>query len=550
MSKDNNNYYIRGILSLIILAALVLRFWGIDFGLPGKYRPDEEYLVSRAVTVHHGEFNPHFFIYPGLSIYLLSFGLLLLRIWDWLTGCFGGLDFFNYLAHTLYAPAHLCGRVLAAIYGTASIYALWLLGRQANNKTIALGAAFLLALNFSHVRESHFATSDTLTVLLSTLALWQFCRLGKYASLRHYAASGVFFGLAVAAKYPAVVLLFPLMVAHLQGVRNAGKSCFSLKTISLLTFCGFCSFASFFIASPYVLLDYAGFIKNWQFQSGFLSGGISSGGPVGWRWLFLLALPYGAGTAVSVLAFAGIVVMLWRGSVDFNKYGSGIILAVFLLAQTAIFLPSNLVYFRYVVLLIPVICLAASSFVFDAVGCLKLSYLQNRALIACFLLAISFNSLYRVMNFDSLLNGQDTRNFALAWLQDNVPANATILTHSDYYYGKPDIGSRYKYLPFSRAIGGEYSGEKFDFMMVDEYPYPLFSPTLSGMAKRFLDEKGEKIVEFSPFVAQTPVMVLDLYDAFYAPIDGFAGLNMAGPRISLYRLKESPYSWQLRELGK
>ncbi len=37
------------VLVALTLAGGILRFTAVDFGLPDKFRPDEEYLVSRAV---------------------------------------------------------------------------------------------------------------------------------------------------------------------------------------------------------------------------------------------------------------------------------------------------------------------------------------------------------------------------------------------------------------------------------------------------------------------------------------------------------------------
>jgi hypothetical protein len=51
----------------LIVLGLVLRVWGITFGLPYLYHPDEPLGVSVAINmVKTGDLNPHFFGYGSL----------------------------------------------------------------------------------------------------------------------------------------------------------------------------------------------------------------------------------------------------------------------------------------------------------------------------------------------------------------------------------------------------------------------------------------------------------------------------------------------------
>ncbi|HXR35132.1 MAG TPA: hypothetical protein VN754_04250, partial [Candidatus Binataceae bacterium] len=59
---------------LMVLAALTLiagwlRFTATSFGLPDRFRPDEEYMVSRALGFE-GDWDPHFAIYPAAQMYV------------------------------------------------------------------------------------------------------------------------------------------------------------------------------------------------------------------------------------------------------------------------------------------------------------------------------------------------------------------------------------------------------------------------------------------------------------------------------------------------
>jgi hypothetical protein len=59
------------ILVTILLIAILLRLWGIDFGLPYMYHPDEPNPIEIAQRmIKTGDLNPHWFLKPSVLIYL------------------------------------------------------------------------------------------------------------------------------------------------------------------------------------------------------------------------------------------------------------------------------------------------------------------------------------------------------------------------------------------------------------------------------------------------------------------------------------------------
>ena len=58
------------ILFTIILFAACLRFPGLFHGLPVYPDADEPFIISIAVRIFKGQWNPHFFHYPSLCFYL------------------------------------------------------------------------------------------------------------------------------------------------------------------------------------------------------------------------------------------------------------------------------------------------------------------------------------------------------------------------------------------------------------------------------------------------------------------------------------------------
>src|SRR6476661_2982011 len=158
-------------LALALLAAALLRFWTLGHGLPYSPGVDEPELVVRAVRMmQSGDFNPHFFDYPTLYIYIQ----LVVAVARFLMGAIHGQ--WTTLAGVTPADFYLWGRIVTVLFGTATVFLLHVAGLRWGARTALLSAA-LLAVMPLHVRESHFVLTDvpvtffvTLTFLLSLVA--------------------------------------------------------------------------------------------------------------------------------------------------------------------------------------------------------------------------------------------------------------------------------------------------------------------------------------------------------------------------------------------
>jgi hypothetical protein len=59
----------------VLLIALIVRVWGIGFGLPfANARPDETAIAGPAVGFLGGDLRPENFFYPTLFMYAVSGG--------------------------------------------------------------------------------------------------------------------------------------------------------------------------------------------------------------------------------------------------------------------------------------------------------------------------------------------------------------------------------------------------------------------------------------------------------------------------------------------
>jgi hypothetical protein len=186
---------VRGWLIVILAAGALPRLLALDFGYPGLFRPDEELIVGPAGYVHWGDLNPHQFDYPTLYIYVVSLALLLVRtIWSALDVAGTGFEAWTQLHNG--APPYLVARGLTAVLGVAGLHAVFRLGRAAAGTHVGVLAAGLLAVNYIHLRDSHFATTDVPLTLLMTHGLVAQLRIARRGRLGDYCRAGVLAGLA------------------------------------------------------------------------------------------------------------------------------------------------------------------------------------------------------------------------------------------------------------------------------------------------------------------------------------------------------------------
>src|ERR671931_944104 len=122
----------------LVLAALVLRLWGIDHGLPYVFNADENaHFVPRAIGMFGHSLNPDYFINPPAFTYLLH---ILYGIW------WGGRDAVGAAFAADPSTAFAIARAAAAACGVVAVGLLaWAGVRVLEARAAGLVAALLLA---------------------------------------------------------------------------------------------------------------------------------------------------------------------------------------------------------------------------------------------------------------------------------------------------------------------------------------------------------------------------------------------------------------------
>jgi 4-amino-4-deoxy-L-arabinose transferase-like glycosyltransferase len=175
-------------LLLVIAVAAALRFWALGSLPPGLYH-DEAFNGLDALGVLEGE-RPVFFEANNgrepLFIYLAALSVPLLGR----------------------SPGAI--RMVAALLGTLTIPATYLMAKAMFNRRIGLLAAAIMGLTLWHVNLSRIGFRAVSMPLLVALALWQLWLGLKDGNRRHFLAGGLLYGLTfytyLAARFTVVAL--------------------------------------------------------------------------------------------------------------------------------------------------------------------------------------------------------------------------------------------------------------------------------------------------------------------------------------------------------
>ena len=280
------------LLPALLVAALALRLYGIDWDQGHGFHPDERsfYLraddmfrvlteapgyetwlaqwpemraglpnIETALSAERSPLNPHWFPLGSILIY----ALVLIRSVAELFTDWAAMDM------------RFAGRTLAALADAASVALVFAIGRRMYGKWTGLLAAALTAFAVIHIQHAHFYRPEPFTVLTSLAALWAMLRFMDTRRVRDAALLGVLVGLAMAPKVSVAPILAPLALVFLwswkdrAGGRWGDLTVWSaLKFAPLVLLAGLLALVAFFITTPYAFLDFSAFVADIRAQAG------------------------------------------------------------------------------------------------------------------------------------------------------------------------------------------------------------------------------------------------------------------------------------------
>ena len=514
-----------GALGLALALASLLRFWGIDYGIPlPMARPDEDRVVGRAQHIFAtGNWHPGSFFYPGLPFYLDTLSLHAYYAAGKLLGRYEEpRDFLFDIAVTRPGLHYRISRVVNAAAGIATILAVYALSLAAYGRPrAALLAAFALAVCHFHVRDSHFATVDVLATLFVTLSLVYACRASSAPTAQNFVLAGVLAGLAISSKYNVGLVVIPIGVAAFYRGREAS---------SRLALAAAASAAAFALTSPYVLLRFGEFQRDMSHLENFL---YRSGDLALWDHL-KLTFPHGLGWPLYVFSALGLARAVLR------RRRSDVVLISFAVSFLALMSSARITFPRYVLPLAPLLLVFAADLVLSLLE--RISSIKVRAAAtAASAIVLLAPPLLDSSAFNRIAAREDTRLQAASFVAENFEPQTRILVCRGY--GAPAINADRRRPPAFAVEERDCAAEDplppdAGFLVTHDHRELSFSrmhPSLS----RFLEEHGETIATFEPYRFPRESGVEPVFyraDAFYIPFAGLDAVERGGPIVRIWKI--------------
>ncbi|MGI9235085.1 MAG: glycosyltransferase family 39 protein [Woeseiaceae bacterium] len=410
----------------ILGIAFVLRVWGIGFGLPYDFTPDELHEIVRALKLGAGEYS--WSAGKGGLYYFLFLEYGVLYVYWWITGVVSNPT--DFALHYLQDPSafYLAGRITVALMGTATCLVVYHLGRRLYDWKVGLAAAFIGATAHYHGLWSHYINVDigmTLAVFASFLAYTEYERNQRR---RWLVGAGALAGIAFAFKLPGAIALLPLLLAISSPFSKWATPIKPLKEASIL-------FLAMLLTSSAIAPENIAKLDSFpaRFSAGLFSESAAQETEVdsgieqaefddsvqdvtifqGSEYVSILML-----NTYVVLTFAallGAAIGIWqrrRWDIIWCVY-----IAVFLGVMTAADRPGAE---RYMLPIVPALWLLAAS------AAREISRRRSPIMIAT-VAAIVAIPLFALIRHDYTWTQPDTRVMGKTWIEDNVPSGAKIL---------------------------------------------------------------------------------------------------------------------------
>ena len=410
------------VLALVLALAVALRAWGVAFGLPYVYHPDEGFEVYRALRLGMGGFDLERTGKGGLYFLLfLEYGVyfVVLR----LAGVLHGVGDFARQFATDPSGFWLIGRWTNVVLGTLTVALVAFQGKRMAGWRAGLLGGLFLACASQHVIDSHYVTVDVPMTLFTFLSIvlvvedvegrgrwrtWLFAIVAAYAVLN---------------KIPAALLFVPYFLgALLRDGWRGPRGLLRPATLWPPVLAGLL----FALANPGIWL-------SWRDTVDMVRGALSGGGPgpeaphgpgANLPLFYARVLLDSFGAAGLALAFAGLLGGALRKSRGVALHASFLVAFFLLIAGTG---SADLYYERYATPLLPGIALLAALGVDDFLTRRVASPGRANAFAAVVGLLVVLSPVEASVHFDRTMSRTDTRTRALEWMAANAAPGSCVL---------------------------------------------------------------------------------------------------------------------------
>lgn len=476
-------------LLLVLAVAAALRFWALGHGIPHALSVDEPEIVERALRMMKaGTLNPHFFDYGQLQIYIQ----LLVSVVRFIAGSVTGA--WDSLAQVTSDSFYLWGRAVTAAFGVATVLVVFRIGLRWGARHALLAAA-LMALMPLHVRYSHYVLTDTPLTLFVALTMLMSLTAHERPAMRAFAWAGAMAGLAAATKYNGgLALLMPLLACWMTPAARPSRRACTLASIGAAA-------AAFFIAAPFTILDLPDFLDRFASLTAEYRNGTAP--PESGVVIYLKHLRLQFGLPGMLLIAGGLLMGVIRAVRGPGRVPWAVAL-VFTIPYFFIVADQRIIYARYMLPLVPMLCVLAAAAVISGVSLLRRYQFPRgvrTALIAGLTIALLGPPAVTAVNFNRLIARTSTTDLAYRWIIDNAPEGSRIVHEGNHLTFPARYGSE-RVAQLRRHTYDEYVASGADYLIASSQSYGPYLESPATFREEFtaymtLFTRGQEVARFT-----------------------------------------------------
>jgi len=396
------------IIVIMIVISLAFALPGVKGSLPSLTISDEFQIVERALYCGTGDLNPHLFTWPAqLPVYIL-FGL------------FGALYILLYILHRvgsaqdfmllyLQNPSlfFITARLLSVLISSISIPFVYYLTKKFSNKITAIFSSTAIITSPLFIKMEVIAKPESYLLLFTILSLY-FIYRKDVIKPKDIILSAIFAGASLSSKYNAFLILPSIIMIII--LKSDGRTV-KLKHLGLFIAT---TFISFFIFSPFMLIDYRSAIRDIssQFER---AGEVPFNVKSSLYWLSVNLTP-------RIITFV---------LIPFFIFG------IYLTTKKKLLFPISLIVFlniigvlgryvppHYLIISIPSIAIS-TGFGLNAF----ISFIKRSGRIIYVAILIILFALIIILTYKVVLNSTltDTRELARRWIEENINIDSSII---------------------------------------------------------------------------------------------------------------------------
>ncbi|HEX5417822.1 MAG TPA: DUF2298 domain-containing protein [Chloroflexota bacterium] len=441
----------------LLLVALGLRLYGINWDDGHLYHPDERFILMSTTAVgvswplnFSQLFGPQSTLVPdGYSFSYGTFALYALRgvaVFLNAVGDFFGLTFLQIPNDP--TALRIPGRILSALFDTATVYLVYWIGKRLFDRRIAYLGATLVAFSVLDIQLSHFYATDTLMTFFVVAAIAASVSVARGGGARPAIWAGVAVGLGLGTKFSAAPVLAPVVAAHLvqlgstdRGPRLRWPAEEEInRALGLLILTGVTAVAVFLIVEPAAVFDFSKYVDGIFQQSEMVRRTVDLpytrqyfGRPAYLYFLQNLLL-FGVGVPLGLAMIGGLLAACWRNVV--RPRAGELVLLAFVLPYFAITGDFGAKFMRYLLPITPLLALfAAASLIWLLDRARGGASWLPRLVAGAIVVVVGFSAFYSLA-FDHMYDQTSSPVVGSEWLYQNAP-NGSVLATEHWEEGMP-----------------------------------------------------------------------------------------------------------------